>query len=44
MRDEAALKASQPSGLPPVPGTDEKIDEERALRGGGPGRGTAWRA
>lgn len=25
------LRASRPSGLPPVPGTDEKLGEERAL-------------
>ena len=30
-RDEAALRASRPSGLPPVPGTDEKLGEGEAL-------------
>ena len=38
VQDEAALRASRPSGLPPVPGTDEKLDEEGVLRGE-PGRG-----
>ena len=33
-RDEAALKASRPSGLPPVPGTDEKLAEEEDLQEG----------
>ena len=39
-QDEAVLRASRPSGLPPV-GTDEKPREEGALReepGGGGGR------